>query len=100
MCQILSDVVESIIGALYISDGFTSDGVELMFRKILEPFYDQHITIKTLSHHPTKILFEIMQAQGCQQFSIEKEKQDENRGTRCDGRIQAMPKWNMLMRVR
>ncbi|OJA16985.1 hypothetical protein AZE42_00577 [Rhizopogon vesiculosus] len=82
--KILSDVVESIIGALYISDGFTSDGVEMMFKRVLEPFYDQHVTIKTLSHHPTKILFEIMQAQGCQQLSIEKEKQDENRGTRCD----------------
>lgn len=82
--KILSDVVESIIGALYISDGFTSDGVELMFKKILEPFYDQHITVKTLSHHPTKILFEIMQTQGCQQFSIEKEKLGETQGTRCD----------------
>ncbi|KAG2369893.1 hypothetical protein BDR07DRAFT_1447280 [Suillus spraguei] len=66
--KILSDVVESIIGALYISDGFTSGGVEFMFKKILEPFYDQHI----------------MQAQGCQQFSIEKEKLGETHGTRCD----------------
>ncbi|KAG1892562.1 hypothetical protein F4604DRAFT_1875874 [Suillus subluteus] len=82
--KILSDVVESIIGALYISDGFTSDGVESMFKKILEPFYDQHVTVKTLSHHPTKILFEIMQTQGCQQFSIEKEKLGETHGTRCD----------------
>ncbi|KAG1753945.1 uncharacterized protein EDB91DRAFT_1287021 [Suillus paluster] len=82
--KILSDVVESIIGALYISDGFTSDGVELIFKTILEPFYDQHITVKTLSHHPTKILFEIMQAQGCQQFSIEKEKLSDTHGTRCD----------------
>jgi endoribonuclease Dicer len=82
--KILSDVVESIIGALYISDGFTSDGVEFMFKKILEPFYDQHVTVKTLSHHPTKILFEIMQTQGCQQFSIEKEKLGETLGTRCD----------------
>lgn len=82
--KILSDVVESIIGALYISDGFTSDGVELMFKTILKPFYDQHVTIKTLSHHPTKILFEIMQTQGCQQFSIEKQKLGETDGTRCD----------------
>ncbi|KAG1820277.1 uncharacterized protein BJ212DRAFT_1266415 [Suillus subaureus] len=95
--KILSDVVESIIGALYISDGFTSDGVESMFEKILEPFYDQHVTVKTLSHHPTKILFEIMQTQGCQQFSIEKEKLGETHGTRCDGRIQIVSMWNVLM---
>jgi endoribonuclease Dicer len=58
-----------------------------MFKKVLETFYDQHITIKTLSHHPTKVLFEIMQAQGCQQLSIEKEKRDGNQGTRCNSKI-------------
>lgn len=70
-----------------------------MFRKILEPFYDQHVTVKTLSHHPTKILFEIMQTQGCQQFSIEKEKLGETQGTRCDGRIQVASKSNVLMSI-
>ncbi|KAG1747650.1 hypothetical protein EDB19DRAFT_2037012 [Suillus lakei] len=52
--------------------------------EIIEPFYDQHITVETLSHHPTKILFEIMQAQGCQHFFIEKEELGGTHGTRCD----------------
>ncbi|KAF8165429.1 hypothetical protein B0H34DRAFT_689150 [Crassisporium funariophilum] len=74
----LSDLVESIIGAIYISDNFSPVGVESMFDSVLKPFYDKHITLHTLSHHPTKILFELFQAQGCQQFEITKDK-DEDR---------------------
>ena len=47
-----------------------------MFDNVLKPFYDRHITLKTLSHHPTKILFELFQAQGCQQFQVTKDKDD------------------------
>jgi hypothetical protein len=42
--------------------------------------------LKTLSHHPTKILFELFQAQGCQQFEIVKEKDEDQQLTRCDGK--------------
>ncbi|KAF8138575.1 hypothetical protein EV363DRAFT_1394017 [Boletus edulis] len=80
----LSDIVESIIGALYVSDGFTLDGAEKFFNQILEPFYDRHITLKTLSHHPTKILFELLQSHGCQQFELVKERGDSTHETRCD----------------
>lgn len=54
---------------------------------MLKPFYDRHVTLKTLSHHPTKILFELFQAQGCQQFEIVKEKDEDRQITRCDGKI-------------
>jgi endoribonuclease Dicer len=60
-------------------------GGEALFDNVLRPFYDRHITLKTLSHHPTKILFELFQAHGCQQFQIVKEKNHESPGTRCDG---------------
>ncbi|PPQ64716.1 hypothetical protein CVT24_008343 [Panaeolus cyanescens] len=72
----LSDVMESIIGAVYISDNFSPTGAEAVFDNVLKPFYDQHIRLQTLSHHPTKILLEILQAQGCHQFEITKEKLD------------------------
>jgi len=42
------------------------------------------VTLKTLSHHPTKILFELFQAQGCQQFEIVKAKGEDRQLTRCD----------------
>ena len=74
--QALSDVIESIVGAIYISDNFSPVGAESLFDNILKPFYDKHITLQTLAHHPTKILFELFQAQGCQQFGITKEKHE------------------------
>jgi len=75
--------VESIVGAIYISEDFSPSGVEAIFDHVLKPFYDRHVTLKTLSHHPTKILFELFQAQGCQQFEIMKEKEDDQ-FARCD----------------
>ncbi|KAF9247216.1 hypothetical protein BU15DRAFT_39362 [Melanogaster broomeanus] len=80
----LSDIVESVIGALYVSDGFTSTGTEAFFNKVLKPFYDRHITLKTLSHHPTKVLFELLQSHGCQQFELVKERCDSTQEARCD----------------
>ncbi|KAG9317557.1 hypothetical protein JVU11DRAFT_1764 [Chiua virens] len=80
----LSDIVESVMGALYVSDGFILDGAENFFKNVLEPFYDRHITLKTLSHHPTKILFEMLQSHGCQQFELVKERNDSTQQTRCD----------------
>ncbi|KAI0049624.1 ribonuclease III [Auriscalpium vulgare] len=68
----LSDVVESVIGAIYISDDFSPDGIQVFYEKVLKPFYDRHITLRTLSHHPTKVLFELFQAEGCQSFAMVK----------------------------
>ncbi|KAF7966789.1 hypothetical protein HWV62_36991 [Athelia sp. TMB] len=73
--QALSDVVESIIGAVYVSEDFWPVGAEAIFDNVLKPFYDGHVTLKTLSHHPTKVLFELLQAQGCVQFEIVKERE-------------------------
>lgn len=83
--QALSDVMESIIGAVYISDNFSPTGTEAIFDNVLKPFYDQHIRLHTLSHHPTKILLEILQAQGCHQFEITREKVDAR--AHSDGKI-------------
>ncbi|KAJ7179907.1 hypothetical protein C8R43DRAFT_1084028 [Mycena crocata] len=80
--KVLSDVVESVIGAMYISDSCTPVGVEAFFEGVLAPFYDKHITLKTVAHHPTKVLFELFQAQKCQKFEIQKEKTAANE-TRC-----------------
>lgn len=69
----LSDVVESIFGAVYVSDNFSPVGSEAFFDRVLKPFFDKHITLQTLSHHPTKVLFELFQSQGCQDFEMVKE---------------------------
>ncbi|KAI0269161.1 hypothetical protein BC834DRAFT_820033 [Gloeopeniophorella convolvens] len=83
----LSDVVESVIGAIFISDNFSPEGAQSFFDKILKPFYDKHITLRTLSHHPTKTLFEILQAHGCQQFEVTRDyesNEEFGHGMRCD----------------
>ena len=74
LSQALSDVIESVIGAIYVSDDFSPLGAEEFFENLLKPFYDKHISLKTLSHHPTKNLFELLQARGCQRFKMLKER--------------------------
>ncbi|KAJ7068184.1 hypothetical protein C8F01DRAFT_1050127 [Mycena amicta] len=70
--KVLSDIVESMIGATYLSDDMT--GTEALFNALLKPFFDQYLTMKAIGHHPTKTLFERMQAHKCQKFQIVKEK--------------------------
>ncbi|KAI0035664.1 hypothetical protein K488DRAFT_42913 [Vararia minispora EC-137] len=71
--KILSDVVESIIGAIYISDNFNPEGCITFYDRILKPFFDKHVTLQTLAHHPTKTLFELFQTYGCQRFEMLRE---------------------------
>ncbi|KAF9452469.1 ribonuclease III [Macrolepiota fuliginosa MF-IS2] len=40
----LSDVVESIIGAVIISDKFSQSGVDAIFENLLQPFYEKYIS--------------------------------------------------------
>lgn len=85
--QALSDLIESLIGAVYISDRFSPVGAEAFFDNVLRPFFDQHITLQTLTHHPTKTLFELVQAHGCQMMKLTKEVKDI--GTACHGTLSA-----------
>ena len=90
--QVLSDVVESVLGAIYVSDDFSPEGVEAFFDSVLKPHFDKHITLRTLSHHPTKILFELFQSRGCQEFEIIKQTDSERPGTViCDGTDRTSP---------
>jgi len=68
--KVLSDIIESLMGAIYVTDQFSPVGVEMIFDKLFKPFYDKYITLKTLSLHPTKLLFELFQRQQCSQFKI------------------------------
>ncbi|PSR73594.1 hypothetical protein PHLCEN_2v10513 [Hermanssonia centrifuga] len=71
--KVLSDVVESIIGAIYVDDSYKNNGVQKFFDEHLKPFYDHHIRLQTLSDHPNKTLTEIFHAESCQNHSIVKE---------------------------
>ncbi|KAH9843805.1 uncharacterized protein C8Q71DRAFT_698068 [Rhodofomes roseus] len=80
--KVLSDIVESIVGGLYISDDFTESGVVKFFDGALKPFYDRHIRMQTLSLHPTSTLFDLLYSYGCQQHQMVKE--EDTRPRRCD----------------
>lgn len=81
--------MESVIGAVFLSDNFSPIGAEAVFDTIMKPFYDKYITLQTLSHHPTKILLELLQSRGCQNFELSREHVHfENKAmVNCDGEI-------------
>ncbi|KAI0676824.1 hypothetical protein C8Q78DRAFT_48178 [Trametes maxima] len=68
----LSDVVESVIGALYVCDGFFEVGVGRFFDAVFKPFMDAHVRLQTLSANPKVTLLELLQAEGCQRHTVVK----------------------------
>ena len=70
--QVLGDLVESVMGAIFVSDRFEDQGVAAFFERVLRPFYDHHIRLHTLAEHPTKSLFELLQAEGCYHHAMRK----------------------------
>lgn len=59
------------------------NGVEAFFDKILKPFYDGHIRLQSLSHHPSKTLYDLFHQLGCRQHQMLKEVQKD--GVHCHG---------------
>ena len=70
--QILSDVIEAIVGALFVSEGYSIDTVEACFNRLFKPFYDKHISLHTLTTHPRTTFTELLQAEQCHQHHLEK----------------------------
>lgn len=68
--KVLGDVIESIFGAIYVCDHYELHGAQRFFDKVFKPFYERHIHLHTLAKHPTKSLYEVLQAEGCQQHSM------------------------------
>lgn len=76
---------------MYISDNFSPVGAEAFFDNVLRPFFDKHITLQTLTEHPTKTLFELVQAHGCQAMKITRDNVKSG-VTRCSGESQHSPR--------
>ncbi|KAJ3490320.1 hypothetical protein NLI96_g1540 [Meripilus lineatus] len=71
--KVLSDIIESIMGALLVSNEFSLTAVEGFFDTALKPFFERYIRLQTLSRHPNVTLYEFFQAAGCQQHRIQKD---------------------------
>ncbi|KAG6900909.1 hypothetical protein C0993_004346 [Termitomyces sp. T159_Od127] len=81
----LPDIMESIMGAIYVGDRFSTEGIEALFKTLLKPFYDKYVTFKTLSQHPTKVLFDLFQGQGCRKLNIKNVAKDNGASTVAQG---------------
>jgi dsRNA-specific ribonuclease len=74
--QVLSDMLEAIIGAIYVSDGFKLEAAEHFYTHVLRPFYLRYVDSEDLAIHPTRKLTDIFDAHGCHRFEITKEKDE------------------------
>lgn len=68
----LSDLIESLLGALFISENYAIAPLEAFFENVLRPFYDEHIRLSSCSSHPTTTLFKMLESRSCQRFEMEK----------------------------
>ncbi|KAH7344745.1 hypothetical protein B0J17DRAFT_636693 [Rhizoctonia solani] len=68
----LGDVVESLLGAVYISSGFNISRVKTVYDRLLKPFYDRYIDKQAILAHPMSRLMKELESAGCRAFGIAK----------------------------
>jgi endoribonuclease Dicer len=73
--KVISDMLEAIIGAIYVSDGFNISGSENFYRNKLKPFYERYLDPQDLATHPMRRLTNAFETHGCSKFEFRKEKQ-------------------------
>ncbi|KAI8583787.1 hypothetical protein K450DRAFT_219980 [Umbelopsis ramanniana AG] len=54
--KVLSDVVESVLGAIFVDSGFDFDTVQKSFNFFMLPFFDKYVQPDILKVHPLKTL--------------------------------------------
>jgi endoribonuclease Dicer len=89
-CQLLSDVLEAVLGAAFASGGCELRAVEPLFERVFRPILDAHISLGTLAHHPTKVMCELLESYGCSQFALEKRPAHGGQGVICEGEYLVM----------
>jgi hypothetical protein len=67
--QALPDVMEGVLGALYVSDNCTLEGAEKFFNRVFRPFFDQFVTFEMLARHAADAVLEMLNRLGCRQYS-------------------------------
>lgn len=68
--KVLSDVVESMLGAIFVDAGFDLKPVEKLFEKWMHPIFNKHVTPSTLQVHPLRRLTTDLQRLGCEGFML------------------------------
>lgn len=65
----ISDIIESLFGAVLVDSNFDPMAPQLTFDHLLVPFYDQWISPTKLKIDAIRILLELAQAAGCNDIS-------------------------------
>ncbi|CAE6447858.1 unnamed protein product, partial [Rhizoctonia solani] len=68
----LGDVVESLLGAIYVASGFSISRVKTVYDRLLKPFYDRYIDKQAMLTHPMSRLMKKLESVGCRAFGISK----------------------------
>ncbi|KAI8332965.1 putative dicer-like protein [Choanephora cucurbitarum] len=68
--KVLADVVESMIGAIYVDSGFKLDPIYSFFEATLKPLLDKHISIQSSEAHPLTQFVHLIQGLGCIDYDI------------------------------
>ncbi|KAF7723707.1 Dicer-like protein 1 [Apophysomyces ossiformis] len=68
--KVLSDVVESMLGAVFVDAGFDLEPVEAVFKKWIQPILDAHVTPELIKIHPLRKFTTDLQRFGCESFML------------------------------
>lgn len=68
--KVLSDVVESMLGAAFVDAGFRLEPCEELFAKWFLPIFDNHVTPELIKIHPLRRLITDLQRFGCDGFML------------------------------
>ncbi|KAJ9078333.1 Dicer-like protein 1 [Entomophthora muscae] len=68
--KVISDVLEAVIGAVFVDSGFNFDAPYAIFTKFIQPLYDNHIAPNMVIVHPTIQLTRFIHRFGCQKLEI------------------------------
>ncbi|KAI7863327.1 dicer-2 protein [Spinellus fusiger] len=68
--KVLSDIVESMLGAVFVDSGFDIRPVEALFRLWIQPIFDEYVTPDKIKIHPLRKLTTDLQKFGCEGFML------------------------------
>jgi endoribonuclease Dicer len=68
--KVLSDVIESVIGAVYVDSKFDVRQAEILFDRWLRPLLDKHISIELIQVHPFEKLQCLVKELGCSKYEL------------------------------
>ncbi|KAG0034113.1 Dicer-like protein 1 [Podila clonocystis] len=80
MPKVLGDIVESMLGAVFVDCGFSVARITELFGHMIRPFLDKHVDLDSIVLHSVKCLVEYLQAQGCNNSRLEQVDEAEKEG--------------------